>query len=114
MKRFDFAWLLALSPLAPLAAPLVKIVSSDNEMPVAYISAEYPEFAPAAGNVLLRLNMPGVYEWAYNRPALGESAVEVEHSVEEMMLHAANNGYAVRIMSSVDNLLADLKGAVTK
>lgn len=100
---------------ATVATPLSFLASKPMAANVAVIEAEYPEFAPAEGNVVLTMRIPAAigrgagYTWRYSRPSLGTSYDEALGSVREMTEHAASNGFQVMRMSSVDNLLTDLR-----
>lgn len=102
--------------LALAATPFSSLLTTMSR-PVAWIEADYPEFAPAAGNVRLLLwqrgeTVPMVMRSIYDRPALGESIDEVNGSVQEMIEWGTKEGLDVRVLSSVDNLRSDLMAAM--
>jgi hypothetical protein len=112
MKRLGFLarFVGAATIIATPTIGLMQRILPLSEKPFATIEAEYPEFGPAAGNVTLWMRLGKVPEMAYSREALGISSAEVRSSVDEMLQHGAAKGWNTMVLSSVDNLLADLKG----
>jgi hypothetical protein len=121
VRRLSFICRSLAVAAAPAVAPLARVLAPPVAKCSAIIEAEYPEFGPAAGNVVLRMMVPDTSAagWSaawrnlvtFSHSALGTDAREVLGSVEELQAHAVRTGYYPMVMSSVDNLLADLKAA---